>query len=116
MRLGSIDDGLVGLNVLVLRSDLGVNAGVLLGFRVSGITRNVTEDDGTDFALAPNLVEVDVFGSGPATLLKVVVGPSAETLGHSALEGRIGRREAVGEDDGLLEDFEVRHDVYCLDV
>lgn len=109
--LGSINDGLVSLDVLVVRRNLGIDTGILLGFRVSGIARNVAEDDGADLSLAPSLVELDVLGGGPATLLEIVVGPSAETLGHGTLESGIGRRKAVGEDDGLLENFEMRH--YC---
>lgn len=114
MRLGSVNDRLVRLDVLIMRSDLGVNAGVLLGFRISSIARDVSKDDGANLALTPDLVQVDVLGGGPATLLEVVVGPSAETLSHGALERRVGRRNAVGEGDGPLENFEVRHRDSCL--
>lgn len=107
MCISSVDNGLVGLDVLVVRGDLGVDTSILLGFGVASIARNVSEDDGTNLTLAPNLVEVDVFGGGPATLLKIVVRPCAETLGHGALECGIGCRNAVGEDDGLLENLDV---------
>lgn len=59
-----------------------VDDGVLLRLRLDSVDGQVSEDDGSNGALSPYLVKLNVLGGRPTPLVEVVVGPGAESLSH----------------------------------